>query len=53
MYSSFEKYLDSIDKLDKKAYENIKSKFGEDTDLYFEEYVLYKEYFNFNNNLFF
>ena len=40
MYSSFEKYLDSIDKLDKKAYENIKSKFGEDTDLYFEEYVL-------------
>ena len=40
MYSSFVKYLDSINKLDKKTYENIKKQFGEDTDLYFEEYIL-------------
>ena len=40
MYSSFVNYLDSIDKLDKNFYEEIKNVFGEDTDMFFEEYIL-------------
>lgn len=40
MYNDFVKFLDSIKYLDKKAYEAIKNIFGEETDSYFEEYIL-------------